>query len=71
MWHAAKAVPTGKFLPQIAMLILDKIIYKKPLYYKLAVYFFIFYILYLYFYNISFTKSYIREKRCRLNDLCL
>ena len=46
MSHVAEAVPRGKFLLQIEMLILEKIIYKKPsLYYKLAFYFFTFYIL--------------------------
>ena len=45
MWHAAKAMPRGQFLFQIEMFILEKIIYKKPyLYYKLAFYFFTFYI---------------------------
>ena len=118
MWHATKAVPRGQFLFQIEMLILEKIIYKKPyLYCKLAFYFFTFYILGVgchfrlqcmkvksdsevaqwcptlsdpmdcsppgssvhgifqarvlewgaiaFSDNISFTKSYIREKRCR------
>ena len=45
MSHVAEAVPRGKFLLQIEMLMLEKIIYKKPsLYYKLAFYFFTFYL---------------------------
>ena len=58
MWHAAKAMPRGQFLFQIEMFILEKIIYKKPyLYYKLAFYFFTFYILF-YFFPQSFFGIY-------------